>query len=76
MLNWYADQIIEQHNERVRRALKQYAINQALAVPHKPALRTRTFVWIGDHLVRWGHRLQARSNKPSPSLGTYIGNHR
>ena len=76
MLNWYADQIMEQHNERISRALKQYAINQALAVPHKPALRSRTFFWIGDHMVNWGRKLQAQECRPMASRGVTANSYR
>ena len=69
VLNWYADRIMEEHNERINRALKQYAINQALGLLHTPALRTRTFFWLGDRMVTWGRKLQAHESRPMTSRG-------
>ena len=76
MLNWYADQIMEQHNERIRKALEEYAIHEALAVCRKPALHSRTLFWVGDHMVRWGRKLQAQDSSVATSFGVYINAHR
>jgi len=76
VLNWYADRIMEEHNERVDRALKQYAIDQALGLPHKPALRTRTIFWLGDRMVSWGRKLQIRESRPIVSSGVTANAHR
>ena len=76
VLNWYADRIMEEHNERVNSALKQYAINQALGLPHRPALRTRTFFWLGDRMVKWGRKLQANEYRPVASHGVTANAHR
>ncbi len=75
-MNWYADQIMERHNERIKKALEEYALNEALAVERRPALRTRTLFWVGDHMVRWGRKLQAQDNILSTSFGVYRNAHR
>jgi hypothetical protein len=67
---------MEQHNERIKKALDEYAINEALAVQRRPALRTRTLFWVGDQLVRWGRKLQAQDNSTATSFGAYINAHR
>ncbi len=72
MLNWYADQIMEQHNERIKKALEEYNIHEALAARQRPALRTRTRFWVGDHMVRWGRKLQAQDNRTATPFGVYI----
>lgn len=76
VLNWYTDQIMEQHHERIKKALEEYAINEALTTQRRPALRTRTLFWIGDHMVRWGRRLQAQDSSAATSFGVYINAHR
>lgn len=76
MLNWYADQNMEQHNERIKKALEDYAINEAMAVRQRPAFRTRTLFWIGDHMVRWGRKLQSQDNRAATPIGVYINAHR
>ena len=76
MLNWYADQVMEQHNERIKQALEAYAINDALATHHKPALRTRTLFWVGDRLVSWGRKLQALDGRTVTSLNVHLNTHR
>jgi len=68
---------MERHNERIQKALEEYAINEALAAHHKPALRTRTLFWVGDQMVRWGRKLQAQDNSAATtSFGVYINAHR
>ncbi len=76
MLNWYADQIMEQHHERIKKALEEYAINEALIAHRRPALRTRTLIWVGDHMVKWGRKLQAQDSSTAASFGVYINAHR
>ena len=76
MLNWYANQIMEEHNERIKKALEDYAISEALAAQHRPAFRNRTLSWVGDQMVRWGRKLQAQDNSTVQSFGVYSNAHR
>ena len=76
MLNWYADQLMNEHNERIEKALKDYAVREALATNNRPALRTRTLSWVGDHMVQWGRKLQAQESSTVQPFGVYIKAHR
>ena len=76
MLNWYANQIMDEHNERIKKALEDYAIREALAAQHRPAFRNRTLFWVGDQMVRWGRKLQAQDNSTVQSFGVYGNAHR
>ena len=76
MLNWYAEQHMNEHNKRIKKALEDYAVREALAANHKPVLRTRTLFWVGDHMVRWGRKLQAQENSNVQPFGIYSNAHR